>query len=97
MVSELKTLKGNGKMIIKILNKLLHKYMWVYERDNGDKGFVIAKNRKEAINKLTEHYPDARARIEKTDKNKYMDYGWMYLFHADCSEIHGDVFVILPW
>jgi len=84
-------------MMIKLLNKLLHKFMWVYERDNGDKGFVIAKTRQEAINKLAGLYPDARERIAKTDEGSWMDYGWMYLFHAENAEVKGDVFITVPY
>ena len=85
--------------MIKLLNKLLHKYMWVFERDNGDKGFVIARNKKDAINKLAARYPDARKRIEETDEDEscWMDSEWMYLYDADHAEIYGDIFVILPW
>lgn len=84
-------------MLIKLLNKLLHKYMWVYERDNGDRGFVIAKNRNEAIKKLADYYTDAKERIAKTDETKWVDNDWMYLFDADHSEIKGDIFIIMPY
>ena len=85
--------------MIKLLNKLLHKYMWVFERDNGDKGFVIARNRKEAITKLTEKYPDTRERVAKTDADTlgWMGYGWMYLYHAENARIDGDIFVVVEW
>lgn len=80
-------------MIIKLLNKLLHKYMWCFERVDGDKGFVIALNREDAINKLEKRYPDTRERILETDSNG----GEMYLYDADYTEIDGDIFVNVPW
>ena len=85
-------------MIIKLLNNLLHKYMWCFERDNGDKGFVIALNREDAINKLEKKYFDARERILKTDlDDNWLDYDWMYLYDANHTEIDGDIFVNVPW
>lgn len=82
-------------MIIKLLNKLLHKYMWCFERENGDKGFVIALNREDAIDKLEKKYPDTRERISRTDLGD--DSNWMYLFDADYTEIDGDIFINVPW
>lgn len=85
-------------MIIKLLNKLLHKYMWCFERDNGNKGFVIALNREDAINKLEKKYSDARERILKTDLDaNWLDFDWMYLYDANHTEIDGDIFVNVPW
>ena len=84
-------------MLIRLLNKLLRKYMWVYERDNGDCGFVIAKNRNEAIKKLADCYTDAKERIAKTDETEWVDNDWMYLFDANHSEIEGDIFIIMPY
>lgn len=86
-------------MMIKLLNKLLHKYMWVFERDNGNKGFLIARDRDDAINKLSKKYSDAKDCIRKTDADDHfsMDSGWMYLYDANHAEIDGDIFVTLPW
>lgn len=84
-------------MIIKILNKLLHKYMWVYERVDGDKGFVIAKNRDEAIDKLDKHYPYARETIEETDRDEGGCYYPMYLYDSSAATIDGDIFVTVVW
>ncbi len=82
-------------MIIKLLNKLLHKYMWCFEREDGDRGFVIALNGEDAINKLEKKYPDARERISRTDSCD--ESNWMYLYDADHAEIDGDIFVNVPW
>lgn len=81
-------------MIIKLLNKLLHKYMWCFERVDGDKGFVIALNREDAINKLEKEYPGARTLILETDNDVL---GEMYLYDADHTEICGDIFINVPW
>lgn len=77
-------------MILKLLNKLLRRYMWVYEIIDGDKGFVLAKNRDEAIGKLSRYYEDG-------DIAEMISNEEMYVYDADHSYIDGDVFNIVPW
>lgn len=79
--------------MIKLMKYLLKKYMWIYERDNGDRGFVLAKDRDEAIKKLCEYYTDAAKRIAETDKGGWMDNNWMYLFDANGIEINKDIYI----
>ena len=78
---------------MKKLRKLLMKYLWIYERCDGDRGIVIAKNYEKAIEKLSKIYPDTRERINKdTDDNK-----WMSIFDAYCIDVKGDVFITEPY
>lgn len=87
---------------MKYLNKIIRKYMWIYERENGDRGFVLAKNYNEAVEKLQKIYSDARKRIERTEEAQFCDCkDWMYLYHCMDSTAacigrmgEGDVFVI---
>lgn len=83
-------------MVLKILNHLLHRYMWVYEREDGDRGFVLARDYEDAVNKLASYYTDAANRIRKTNEDSEAD-NWMYLYDADHTEIHGDIFVTQPY
>lgn len=62
------------------LSRKVLKYGWVYERENGDRGIVFAKTRDEAIDKLTEMYPDAKQRIIETDESSQDICDWMYVF-----------------
>lgn len=71
-----------------LLNNLLHKYMWVYEIVDGDKGFVIANSREEAINKLRVRYQDIDELLNRDD---------MYVYDAEHSVIIGDIFVTVPY
>ena len=87
-------------MIIKLLNKLLRKYLWCYEIEDFDKGFVLAKSRDDAIDKLAAHYPEAREWIWKTyhdSPGNYNSYNSMYLYDANHTEIDGDIFINVPW
>ena len=87
-------------MIIKLLNKLLHKYMWAYEREEGDRGIVIAKTRSDAIKELQRVYGDAEKRIAVSDAGDHcaLEPDWMYLLdcHGDFT-IDGNVFITEPW
>lgn len=77
-------------MIIKLLNNLLHKYMWVYERIEGDKGFVLAKSKQDAIRKLSCYYTDTEEALANET---------MYVYGTDRTEIHEDLdlYVTVPW
>lgn len=77
-------------MIIKLLNMLLRRYMWVYEIIDGDKGFVLARNEDDAIKKLSRYYEDEDVAKMISNEN-------MYVYDADHSYIDGDVFNIVPW
>ncbi len=77
-------------MKLKLLNWLLHRYMWVYEIIEGDKGFVLARNEDDAIKKLSRYYEDE-------DVAKMISNEEMYVYDADHSYIDGDVFNIVPW
>lgn len=73
----------------KLLNKLLRKYCWVYERiDNGDKGFVLAKNYESAIKKLKTIYDNVDEAMENEQ---------MFVFDIGHIEVKGDVFITIPW
>ena len=77
-------------MKLKLLNWLLRRYMWVYEIIDGDKGFVLAKNKEDAIQKLSSYYKDEDITEMISNEN-------MYVYDADHSYIEGDVFNIVPW
>ncbi len=83
--------------MITALNELLKEYGWVYERDYGDRGIVLAKSYEEAIEKLSEMYPDTKGRIKKTEENGNMISGWMYVSSIENYKSIGDVFVVQPW
>lgn len=77
-------------MKLKLLNRLLCRYMWVYEIIDGDKGFVLAKNEEDAIRKLSSYYEDK-------DITEMISNEDMYVYDTDHSYIDGDVFNIVPW
>lgn len=87
---------------MKGLSKKLLKYAWIYEREDGDRGIVLAKTREEAVDKLINIYPDAIRRINIGDSN--LDgtrMGWMYLYPiGDVYNGYGqgdnDIFIIEP-
>ena len=79
------------------LNELLTEYGWIYERDYGDRGIVLAESYEEAIEKLSEIYPDTKGRIKKTEENSNMISGWMYVSPIENYKSIGDVFVVQPW
>ena len=83
------------------LNRKLLKYGWVYEREDGDRGIVLAKSREEAIDKLMYMYPDTRDRVAMTDVEGQVN-DWMYLYGID--EVYNgygqgvnDIFIVEPW
>lgn len=85
-------------MTIKSLNHKLRKNMWIYEREDGDKGIVLAATYEEAKTKLAEVYTDAIERIEATETADGRNIPrWMYLFDVTGIEIKGNVFITTPW
>lgn len=82
---------------MKVLNELLKEYGWVYERDYGDIGIVLAESYEEAIEKLSIKYPDTKERLKQTEENPHMDAGWMYVSPIENYEIIDDVINIVPW
>lgn len=70
--------------------KILRRYMWIYERNNWDRGIVFAWNRKSAIKKLSRIYPDTYKRIEDEDN-------WMYVFSTKNIDVKGEVFITIPY
>ena len=76
------------------LNKLIREYIWLYEWYDGDKGFVIAKDREEAIEKLSVKYSHVKEMLQKMDEG--MDNEWAYVYSADYIDIDGDIFVTVP-
>lgn len=73
---------------MKFLNKLLRKYVWVYERIDGDKGFVLAANYESAIMKLKGVYDNVDEAMESEQ---------MFVFDIEHAEVKGDVFITIPW
>ena len=89
-------------MLIKLLNRLLRKYMWMYERERGDRGIVIAKNYEDALKQLSKEYPDTRRRVKETedaDNNIRYVSGSLYMYVVDMEhvEIKGNVFITEPY
>jgi len=76
---------------MELLKRMLMRYMWIYERENGDRGIVLAKNYKDAIEKLSKVYPDTKERIKEKANN------WMYVFDAGHIDIKGEIFITEPW
>ena len=75
--------------MIKLLNKFLRKYCWVYERiDNGDKGFVLAGSYDSAIKKLKTVYNNVDEAMENEQ---------MFVFDLSKIEIKNDVFITIPY
>ena len=57
--------------------------MWIYERENGDRGFVLAKSYEDAANKLQKIYFDTEERLKRTEEAEFKDVSdWMYLYHC---------------
>lgn len=81
---------------IDMINYLLHKYMWVYERENGDRGFVLASSYDEAVEKLSKRYPDAEERIKRTEEDCCLE-NWMYLYDITRITIDNDIYVVDPY
>lgn len=87
---------------MKGLSKKLLKYGWIYEREDGDRGIVLAKTREEAIDKLINIYPDAIRRINIGDSNlDGTGMGWMYLYPIEdvyngYGQGDNDIFIIEP-
>lgn len=73
---------------MKFLNKLLRKYVWVYERIDGDKGFVLASSYESAIRKLKGVYDNVDEAMENEQ---------MFVFDIEHAEVKGDVFITMPW
>ena len=82
--------------MINCLRKLLNRYLWIYERENGDRGFVIAATEKEAIKKLMKVYPDTEERLKFTEENPSEISGWMYLYDIKGIDIKNDVYITDP-
>ena len=74
---------------MEFLNRMLRRYMWVYEIVDGDKGFVLAIDKSDAIKKLSHYYDE--------DVVNMIDNEEMYVYDAEHSYIDGDVFNIVPW
>lgn len=87
---------------MKRLSKKLLKYGWIYEREDGDRGIVLAKTRREAVDKLKNIYPDVVRRINIGDSNlDETGMGWMYLYPIEdvyngYGQGDNDVFIIEP-
>lgn len=74
-------------------------YIWVYEREGGDCGIVIASTYGNALDELRKMYSDIDERLneEWREKNKWQ-YGLSVygLDHVDHSE-NGRVLVTMPY
>ena len=73
--------------------------IWVYERENGDCGIVIAETYGNALDELRKMYSDIDERLSKDDcKQNNWEYG-LYVFsidNIDQSE-NGNVLITMPY
>lgn len=65
--------------------------VWVYEREGGDYGLVIAESKEAALEELRRVYPDVDDRI--SDNSTY----FMYVFPIDNCLINGNVIITHPY
>lgn len=71
-----------------VLKRLFAKYCWIYERIDGDKGFVLAKNYEDAVKRLKKVYDNVDEALETEQ---------MFIFDTTKIDIKGTVFITMPW
>lgn len=82
------------------MNEMINRNnIWVYEREGGDCGIVIAETREKALDELREVYTDIDKRLSEDgcEQNNW-DYG-LYVFSIDNIDQskNGNVLITMPY
>lgn len=80
-------------------NMINRNNIWVYEREGGDCGIVIAETREKALDELREVYTDIDKRLSEDgcEQNNW-EYG-LYVFNIDNIDQseNGNVLITMPY